>query len=64
MYHVVQVGMNSEILHQLDALRRVYPGCSNRTAIICALILEANERTNVLQYSEEQPELHPRSSEG
>lgn len=41
MYHIISVGMNSELLSQLDALREIYPGLT-RKDIIANLIREAH----------------------
>jgi len=41
VYHVISVGMNSELLGQLDNLREVCPGLS-RGQIIANLIREAH----------------------
>jgi hypothetical protein len=41
MYHVISVGMNSELLTQLDELREVYPG-ANRAQILAHLIGDAH----------------------
>lgn len=44
MYHVIQVGMNTELLRRLDELRRIYPEAANRRDIINALIREAHAK--------------------
>lgn len=41
MYHVIPVGMNSELLRRLDELREVYPG-ANRAQIVADLIADAH----------------------
>lgn len=38
MYHVINVGMNADVLRQLDSLRSVYPEARNRSEIINRLI--------------------------
>ncbi len=44
MYHIVQVGMNPELLERLDALRPFYPDAAYRKDIINLLIAEAYDR--------------------
>jgi metal-responsive CopG/Arc/MetJ family transcriptional regulator len=41
MYHIISVGMNSELLGQLDELRSLYPDAS-RKDIIANLIRDAH----------------------
>ena len=41
MYHIISVGLNSERLRQLDALRSLYPGLS-RKEIIANIIRDAH----------------------
>jgi hypothetical protein len=42
MYHIIQVGMNSEVLKQLDDLRQAYPHLYNRKDIVLQLVAEAH----------------------
>lgn len=44
MYHVVQIGLNSEALKQLDDLREAYPHLYNRQDILLQLLAEAHEK--------------------
>ena len=44
MYHIVHVGLNSEALSKLDALRQVYPNLYNRQDIILELLAEAHRK--------------------
>ena len=41
MYHIISVGLNSELLRQLDELRSLHPGLS-RKEIIANLIRDAH----------------------
>ena len=51
MHHIISVGMNSELLAQLDDLREVYPGQS-RKDIIANLIRDAHANATVWGKSE------------
>ncbi len=44
MYHVIQVGMNSDALQRLDALREAYPNLHNRRDILLQLVEEAHAK--------------------
>ncbi len=44
MYHVIQVGMNSDVLKRLDALREAYPNLYNRRDILLQLVEEAHAK--------------------
>ena len=44
MYHIIQVGMNSEALKQLDALRQAYPNLYNRQDILLQLLADAHRK--------------------
>jgi hypothetical protein len=44
MYHVISVGMNSDLLGKLDELRQAFPGAAERRQIVQQLILEAHAR--------------------
>jgi hypothetical protein len=44
MYHIIQVGMNSEALKQLDALRQAYPNLYNRQDILLQLLADAHQK--------------------
>jgi hypothetical protein len=44
MYHVIHIGMNSDALKQLDALRKAYPNLYNRKDILLQLVEEAHAK--------------------
>ncbi len=44
MYHVIQVGMNSDALKRLDALREAYPNLYNRRDILLQLVEEVHAK--------------------
>ena len=44
MYHIIQVGMNTQALKQLDDLRRAYPNLYNRADILLQLVNEAHAK--------------------
>ena len=44
MYHIIQVGMNSAALKQLDDLRQAYPHRYNRKDILLELVAEAHAK--------------------
>ena len=45
MYHIISVGINSELLSQVDELRALHPGLS-RKEIIANLIRDAHANAN------------------
>jgi hypothetical protein len=44
MYHIINVGMNSQALKQLDDLRQAYPNLYNRKDILLQLVAEAHAK--------------------
>jgi hypothetical protein len=44
MYHIIQVGLNSEALEKLDELRQAYPNLYNRRDILLQLLTEAHQK--------------------
>jgi hypothetical protein len=44
MYHIIHVGLNSEALKKLDALRQAYPNIYNRHDILLQLLTEAHQK--------------------
>jgi uncharacterized membrane protein len=44
MYHIIQVGLNSEALEKLDELRQAYPHLYNRQDILLQLLAEAHQK--------------------
>jgi hypothetical protein len=44
MYHIIHVGLNSEALKKLDALRQDYPNIYNRQDILLQLLTEAHQK--------------------
>jgi acyl-[acyl carrier protein]--UDP-N-acetylglucosamine O-acyltransferase len=44
MYHIIHVGLNSEALEKLDALRQAYPHLYNRQDILLQLLAEAHQK--------------------
>jgi hypothetical protein len=42
MYHIIHVGMSSDDLKKLDALRQAYPELSTRRDILLRLLAEAH----------------------
>ncbi len=53
MYHVISVGMNSDLLGKLDELRQVFPAAAERRQIVQQLILEAHARLVTSRLAEE-----------
>jgi hypothetical protein len=44
MYNIIQVGMNSAALRQLDDLRQAYPNLYNRKDILLQLVADAHAK--------------------